>query len=619
MAGIQVASLFATIGVDTNPLTKGLKGALGAFASFSGAVIAAKKLMEFSREGAQMKRLENTSVSLARTMGMSMNSVMDSVRAASLGMVSDSDIMQASSRAMMLGVGESAEQLGQLMQVAAIRARAMGLSTTQAFNDIVTGIGRMSPMILDNLGIVTGGEKTFEEYAASIGKTADALTDAEKKQALIGKAIETTAPLMAQEGSSVRDIAGNWEYAAAQVKNYIDNKKKALALESGGAGEMKYVNGLPVGTGGMMGYVQTTGMLFERASVDAYNKALLELASSLGLIEDWRVNLANAPILGTQDIRAEWVTKLLPALNEYDRLVNETGMSSEIASAKIKYLFDTFGMAAFTEGSNDWAEMNDRVYEFGSSASGAISKIEAINAISLSAARDEYLATASVLKEELAGAYDAVRTAEENWRSGVAGQIKVELDEKKNAGELDTQGYISALETLDNYAGTQYAYEFKISESIPDLVKSLLEDPEGFLGKMSGFEDAMMPLDTSVKNAMELVAELQGQLEDLEREYSAYVNIKVRQLNGGLAVGNTSEWAVPHGTHASGGYAVSNTPYIVGERGPEVFVPNANGQIVANNMLGGGSELLGDILMELQNQPSRMKVAIREAMALVGG
>ena len=127
----------------------------------------------------------------------------------------------------MLGVGESAEQLAQLMEVAAMRGRAMGLTTTQAFNDIVTGIGRMSPMILDNLGIVTGGEKTFEEYAASIGKAADALTDAEKKQALIGKAIESTAPLMEQEGGMTRDVAGNWEYAAAQVKNYIDNKKKA--------------------------------------------------------------------------------------------------------------------------------------------------------------------------------------------------------------------------------------------------------------------------------------------------------------------------------------------------------------------------------------------------------
>ncbi len=75
----------------------------------------------------------------------------------------------------------------------------------------------------------------------------------------------------------------------------------------------------------------------------------------------------------------------------------------------------------------------------------------------------------------------------------------------------------------------------------------------------------------------------------------------------------------PQGNQASGGLAFGGTPYIVGERGPELFVPNANGQIIPNNELGGNSDLLGDILLELQNQPSRMKVAIKEAFALVGG
>jgi len=40
---------------------------------------------------------------------------------------------------------------------------------------------------------------------------------------------------------------------------------------------------------------------------------------------------------------------------------------------------------------------------------------------------------------------------------------------------------------------------------------------------------------------------------------------------------------------AEGGPVYSNTPYIVGERGPELFVPSANGSIVPNHALGGGS------------------------------
>lgn len=42
------------------------------------------------------------------------------------------------------------------------------------------------------------------------------------------------------------------------------------------------------------------------------------------------------------------------------------------------------------------------------------------------------------------------------------------------------------------------------------------------------------------------------------------------------------------GGRAEGGFVGANRPYIVGERGPELFVPSGNGNIVPNNALGGG-------------------------------
>lgn len=39
---------------------------------------------------------------------------------------------------------------------------------------------------------------------------------------------------------------------------------------------------------------------------------------------------------------------------------------------------------------------------------------------------------------------------------------------------------------------------------------------------------------------------------------------------------------------ASGGYVASNTPYMVGEQGPELFVPKQSGTIIPNNKMGGG-------------------------------
>jgi len=43
---------------------------------------------------------------------------------------------------------------------------------------------------------------------------------------------------------------------------------------------------------------------------------------------------------------------------------------------------------------------------------------------------------------------------------------------------------------------------------------------------------------------------------------------------------------------AVGGPVASKTPYLVGERGPEMFIPSSNGRIVANNQLGGGGTVV---------------------------
>jgi hypothetical protein len=42
------------------------------------------------------------------------------------------------------------------------------------------------------------------------------------------------------------------------------------------------------------------------------------------------------------------------------------------------------------------------------------------------------------------------------------------------------------------------------------------------------------------------------------------------------------------GERALGGPVQGNTPYLVGERGPELFVPNSGGNIIPNNKMGGG-------------------------------
>ena len=194
---------------------------------------AGQAIIDFSQEGAALTRMEESGESLARSMGLSYASILNSVRTTSLGMVSDADLVASTNRALMLGVAKDADTMGQLMEVAAIRGRAMGLSTQQAFDDIVTGIGRTSPVILDNLGIVVDAQANYEKYAASIGKSAKELSKAEKQQALLNAVLESTKPLL-EANNLEMDTAGKWEAMQAAQTNYFDSMKKDLSESTSG-------------------------------------------------------------------------------------------------------------------------------------------------------------------------------------------------------------------------------------------------------------------------------------------------------------------------------------------------------------------------------------------------
>jgi len=61
-------------------------------------------------------------------------------------------------------------------------------------------------------------------------------------------------------------------------------------------------------------------------------------------------------------------------------------------------------------------------------------------------------------------------------------------------------------------------------------------------------------------------------------------------LGGGIGSRTTIAGGATGGLRANGGPVSANSPYIVGEKGPELFMPGSSGSIVPNNRLGGGSD-----------------------------
>lgn len=198
-------------------------GVVGFFAA-----VGARALFGLAQAGAQLDSLTQSFTRLTSEMGISGDEVLDTLRKTSAGTVANSDLIQSANRAMVLGVANSVDEFSTLMQIARIRAADMGTDTTQAFNDIVTGIGRSSPLILDNLGIVIKQNEAYEKYAASLGKTTDALTDNEKREALKFAVLEQGRKQIEQVGEVTVSYAERLQQASAFVKNLKENIGRAL-------------------------------------------------------------------------------------------------------------------------------------------------------------------------------------------------------------------------------------------------------------------------------------------------------------------------------------------------------------------------------------------------------
>lgn len=123
-------------------------------------------------------------------------SILQNLRQATRGTVTDFELMQRTLQATNLGL--SVEQLPELFEFAARRAQQTGESVDYLVDSIVRGIGRKSPLILDNLGISAARLKEKFNGAAlasqSVADVTKAVAEiAEEEMGKMGEAVDTGA------------------------------------------------------------------------------------------------------------------------------------------------------------------------------------------------------------------------------------------------------------------------------------------------------------------------------------------------------------------------------------------------------------------------------------------
>ena len=107
------------------------------------------------------------------------------------GTMSQMDLLKQANNAMVLGVSKNSKEMAEMFDIAQRLGRALGQDTAKSVESLITGIGRQSRLMLDNIGIIVKSDEAYEKYAEKIGTTASKLTDAEKKQAFFNATMES--------------------------------------------------------------------------------------------------------------------------------------------------------------------------------------------------------------------------------------------------------------------------------------------------------------------------------------------------------------------------------------------------------------------------------------------
>ena len=194
-------------------------------------------------QAADIEPVKNAFESLSESVWESSETMLKELKKSSKWAVSEYNLMLSANRALKLWVTKNTEDMTDLMKIARLYGQQMWQDVTQSFNDIVTWLGRWSPMILDNLWIIIDSEKAYEDYANQLWKTASELTKQEKTQALVNATLvewrkaldefwepaQTMAEKFAELKNTFSDTAARiWEALLPVVQKLLDTIKPII-------------------------------------------------------------------------------------------------------------------------------------------------------------------------------------------------------------------------------------------------------------------------------------------------------------------------------------------------------------------------------------------------------
>ncbi len=201
--------------------------ALGGISVATGAVAGlATALTSVAIDAAPVEGIASAFEGLAESADYGADEMLDALQRGSAGMVSQRDLMLSFNKAAGLVSTDFATQLPDAMSYLGKVSAATGEDMNYLLDSLVVGVGRMSPMILDNLGIQVSLAEATERAAQMYGMEADALDKSQVQAGMMNVVLEKLA-------ANTADMPDVTETAAAKMAQFqasIQDAKDAIGL-----------------------------------------------------------------------------------------------------------------------------------------------------------------------------------------------------------------------------------------------------------------------------------------------------------------------------------------------------------------------------------------------------
>ena len=181
----------------------------------------------FTKEAAKVESMKRGFDTLTGVTGNS-SKALEKLKEATNGTMSEFDLFQQANNAMILGVTKNSDEMAEMFDIAQRLGRALGRDTRTSVESLITGIGRQSRLMLDNIGIITKVEEANEAYARSLNKNVSQLTDSEKKQAFLNATMEAAREKVALLGEETGSSQDQLDAFGAAMDNLSVNIGKGL-------------------------------------------------------------------------------------------------------------------------------------------------------------------------------------------------------------------------------------------------------------------------------------------------------------------------------------------------------------------------------------------------------